>query len=137
MTGDEGLPSEFGRCRRATEEGRADKSTFYSLQDNQSLLLTPFERNLEVWRQLWRTCERSDLVVQIVDARNPLSFRSEDLAKYVLELNMDQDVEEGDQAEGTSKPKLQKKNLLLINKSDLLTRKQRCVRKCAVRGSCH
>ncbi|KAK4046022.1 hypothetical protein OIV83_006426 [Microbotryomycetes sp. JL201] len=57
------------------------------LQDNQSILLTPFERNLEVWRQLWRTCERSDLVVQIVDARNPLAFRSRDLENYVLELN--------------------------------------------------
>ena len=86
-------------------------------------MLTPFERNLEVWRQLWRTLERSDLIVQIVDARNPLGFRSEDLAKYVLELN---DVKgDDDLGEGTSKP--ERKNLLLINKSDLLTRKQRCV----------
>ncbi|GAA5986297.1 hypothetical protein JCM10908_003693 [Rhodotorula pacifica] len=90
------------------------------LQENQSLMLTPFERNLEVWRQLWRTLERSDLIVQIVDARNPLGFRSEDLAKYVLELN---DVSADDLGEGTSKP--ERKNLLLINKSDLLTRKQR------------
>lgn len=93
-----------------------------SLQENQSLMLTPFERNLEVWRQLWRTLERSDLIVQIVDARNPLGFRSQDLAKYVLELN---DVKgDDDLGEGTSKP--ERKNLLLINKSDLLTRKQRC-----------
>lgn len=92
------------------------------MQENQSLLLTPFERNLEVWRQLWRTCERSDLIVQIVDARNPLSFRSEDLAKYVLELNRTE-IGEGEQGEGTSRPT--KKNLLLINKSDLLTQKQR------------
>ncbi|TKA54091.1 hypothetical protein B0A53_03468 [Rhodotorula sp. CCFEE 5036] len=91
------------------------------LQENQSLMLTPFERNLEVWRQLWRTLERSDLIVQIVDARNPLGFRSEDLAEYVLELN---DVKgDDDLGEGTSKP--ERKNLLLINKSDLLTRKQR------------
>lgn len=96
----------------------------FSLQENQSLLLTPFERNLEVWRQLWRTCERSDLIVQIVDARNPLSFRSEDLAKYVLELNRET-IGEGEKGEGTSRPT--KKNLLLINKSDLLTQKQRCV----------
>lgn len=93
------------------------------MQDNKSLLLTPFERNLEVWRQLWRTLERSDLVVQIVDARNPLSSRSEDLEKYVLELNVDVVEGTGAQGEGTSRPK--KKNLLLINKSDLLTRKQR------------
>ncbi|BGO98802.1 hypothetical protein NBRC10513v2_003198 [Rhodotorula toruloides] len=89
------------------------------LQDNQALLLTPFERNLEVWRQLWRTLERSDLIVQIVDARNPLTFRSADLEKYVLELNeQEQPREEGEPA-----PK--RKNLLLINKSDLLTQKQR------------
>ncbi|GAA5977732.1 hypothetical protein JCM11641_001392 [Rhodosporidiobolus odoratus] len=89
------------------------------LQDNKSLLLTPFERNLEVWRQLWRTLERSDLIVQIVDARNPLTFRSEDLEKYVLEINED----EVEKEEGKGKP--ERKNLLLINKSDLLTQKQR------------
>ncbi|PYH42033.1 ribosome biogenesis GTPase LSG1 [Aspergillus saccharolyticus JOP 1030-1] len=77
------------------------------LQENQDLLMTPFERNLEVWRQLWRVIERSDLVVQIVDARNPLHFRSEDLESYVKELD----------------PK--KQNLLLVNKADMLTEKQR------------
>ncbi|KAJ5908440.1 Large subunit GTPase 1 [Penicillium taxi] len=77
------------------------------LQENNDLLMTPFERNLEVWRQLWRVIERSDLVVQIVDARNPLQFRSEDLEKYVKEIDP------------------RKKNLLLINKADMLTDKQR------------
>lgn len=103
-----------------------------SLQENQSLLLTPFERNLEVWRQLWRTCERSDLIVQIVDARNPLNFRSEDLERYVLELNEGNGGEEDneDEAEEVKKveeegPKPRRRNLLLINKSDLLTQKQR------------
>ena len=77
------------------------------LQENQDLLMTPFERNLEVWRQLWRVIERSDLVVQIVDARNPLQFRSEDLENYVKEIDS------------------RKKNLLLVNKADMLTLKQR------------
>ena len=77
------------------------------LQENHDLLMTPFERNLEVWRQLWRVIERSDLVVQIVDARNPLLFRSEDLETYVKEID----------------PK--KKNLLLVNKADMLTDAQR------------
>lgn len=44
------------------------------LTENNDLLLTPFERNLEVWKQLWRVVERCDLIVQIVDARNPLFF---------------------------------------------------------------
>lgn len=77
------------------------------LQETDDLLMTPFERNLEVWRQLWRVIERSDLVVQIVDARNPLLFRSEDLEKYVKEVN----------------PK--KNNLLLVNKADMMTLRQR------------
>jgi len=37
--------------------------------------ITPFERNVEVWRQLWRVVERSNVVVQIVDARHPLLYR--------------------------------------------------------------
>ena len=77
------------------------------LQENQDILMTPFERNLEVWRQLWRVVERSDLVVQIVDARNPLLFRSADLEKYVKDID----------------PK--KRNLVLINKADMMTPKQR------------
>ncbi|WEW56597.1 hypothetical protein PRK78_002044 [Emydomyces testavorans] len=77
------------------------------LQENQDLLMTPFERNIEVWRQLWRVIERSDLIVQIVDARNPLLFRSEDLEKYVKEVD----------------PK--KGNLLLVNKADMMTPHQR------------
>lgn len=77
------------------------------LQENDDLLMTPFERNIEVWRQLWRVIERSDLIVQIVDARNPLLFRSEDLEKYVKEVD----------------PK--KRNLLLVNKADMMTEEQR------------
>lgn len=87
------------------------------LQDRDKFLLTPFERNLEVWRQLWRVIERSHLIVQIVDARNPLNFRCEDLEVYV------QDVEGTEGEQGTGKGK--RKNLLLINKADLLTAEQR------------
>jgi hypothetical protein len=87
------------------------------LQEEDKLLLTPFEKNLEVWRQLWRVLERSHMVVQIVDARNPLRFRCEDLERYV------RDVEgvEGEAGTGIGK----RVNLLLINKADLLTTKQR------------
>lgn len=77
------------------------------LEEEQKLLLTPFERNLDFWRQLWRVIERSDIVVQIVDARNPLLFRCEDLERYVKELDEN------------------KENVILINKSDLLTAGQR------------
>ncbi|KAM0257425.1 hypothetical protein ACHAQJ_004371 [Trichoderma viride] len=77
------------------------------LQESNDLLMTPFERNIEVWRQLWRVIERSDLIVQIVDARNPLLFRSEDLESYVKAVDA------------------KKENLLLINKADMMSAKQR------------
>ncbi|XP_052596490.1 large subunit GTPase 1 homolog [Peromyscus californicus insignis] len=77
------------------------------LEEEQKLILTPFERNLDFWRQLWRVIERSDIVVQIVDARNPLLFRCEDLECYVKEIDAD------------------KENVILINKADLLTAEQR------------
>ncbi|XP_025769685.1 large subunit GTPase 1 homolog [Puma concolor] len=77
------------------------------LEEEQKLLLTPFERNLDFWRQLWRVIERSDIVVQIVDARNPLLFRCEDLECYVKEIDDS------------------KENVILINKADLLTAEQR------------
>uniref|UniRef100_A0A1B0FGV9 Large subunit GTPase 1 homolog n=1 Tax=Glossina morsitans morsitans TaxID=37546 RepID=A0A1B0FGV9_GLOMM len=76
-------------------------------EQDEKLILTPYEKNLEFWRQLWRVIERSDVVVQIVDARNPLLFRSEDLEKYVKEVNP------------------HKINMILVNKSDLLTANQR------------
>ena len=98
-------PAELDRAERDSllewRRGLAE------LQENNDLLMTPFERNLEVWRQLWRVIERSDLVVQIVDARNPLLFRSEDLENYVKDVDP------------------RKRNLLLVNKADMMTLTQR------------
>lgn len=79
------------------------------MQDIEGLVLTPFEKNIEFWRQLWRVIERSDVVVQIVDARNPLLFRCEDLERYVKEVNEE------------------KENLILVNKADFLSDEQRCI----------
>jgi large subunit GTPase 1 len=63
--------------------------------------MTPFEKNLGIWRQLWRVVERSTVLCQIVDARNPLLFRCKDLEDYVASLG--------------------KKNLLIVNKADFLS----------------
>uniref|UniRef100_A0A7R9Z1F2 Uncharacterized protein n=1 Tax=Chlamydomonas euryale TaxID=1486919 RepID=A0A7R9Z1F2_9CHLO len=35
------------------------------LEEEERLTLTPFEKNLDVWRQLWRVVERSDIVAQV------------------------------------------------------------------------
>lgn len=79
------------------------------LQEDEGILMTPYEKNLEFWRQLWRVVERSDVIVQIVDARNPLLFRSEDLEKYVKEVSEN------------------KMNMILVNKADFLTDEQRII----------
>ncbi|KAL8090480.1 hypothetical protein AgCh_039795 [Apium graveolens] len=72
------------------------------LEENEKLVLTPFEKNLDIWRQLWRVLERSDLMVMVVDARDPLFYRCPDLEAYAKEINEDN------------------RTLLLINKADLL-----------------
>ncbi|KAI9019808.1 P-loop containing nucleoside triphosphate hydrolase protein [Hyaloraphidium curvatum] len=113
---------------RTTPEqlARAEKDAFLAwrrglaeLEEDKGLLLTPFERNLDIWRQLWRVVERSDLVVQIVDARNPLLFRSEDLERYVAEFG------EPDGPVGVGTGAKRKRNLLVVNKADFLTPAQR------------
>ena len=38
---------------------------------DEQLDITPFEHNLEVWRQLWRVCEFSDAIVLVADVRYP------------------------------------------------------------------
>ena len=78
------------------------------MEEDERLTLTPFEKNLEIWRQLWRVCERSDIVVQVVDARDPLFYRCPDLEAFVKELDAGR-----------------KKTMLLLNKADLLSEELR------------
>ena len=77
------------------------------IEENEGVVLSPFERNVDFWRQLWRTVERSDIVIQIVDARDPLFFLSTDLFKYVGEVAAQQ---------GKSK-----NCVLLVNKADFVS----------------
>lgn len=76
-------------------------------ENETGLTVTPFEKNLEVWRQLWRVLERSDVIVQVIDARNPLFYFCDDLATYGAEFDPP------------------KRTAVLLNKADLLTRNQR------------
>lgn len=61
-----------------------------------------FERNIELWRQFWITCERSDTIAQIIDARDPLFFINEDIFAIYPS----------------------KKHLILCNKADLVAGQQ-------------
>uniref|UniRef100_A0A8C3KG58 Large subunit GTPase 1 homolog n=1 Tax=Calidris pygmaea TaxID=425635 RepID=A0A8C3KG58_9CHAR len=106
----------WDRTTSAEDLKQAERESFLEwrrqlahLEEEKKLILTPFERNLEFWRQLWRVIERSDIVVQIVDARNPLLFRCQDLESYVKEVSND------------------KENMILVNKADLLSEEQRAV----------
>lgn len=57
-------------------------------QSRPDLIITPYEKNIEIWRQLWRVCENSHLLLQIVDGRDPMFYRCEDLEVYLKELNV-------------------------------------------------
>jgi large subunit GTPase 1 len=70
---------------------------------NSELHVSPFEKNLDYWRQLWRVVERCDVVVQVVDARNPLLFRCADVEAFTRETGA------------------HKTNVLLVNKADFLS----------------
>lgn len=60
-----------------------------------------------MWRQLWRVIERADLLIQIVDGRDPMFFRCEDLHSYAQEISP------------------LKQSLVLVNKSDLVSEEAR------------
>lgn len=64
--------------------------------------MTPYERNINVWRQLWTTGEISSVIIQVVDARNPMLFYTKDIRRHYPA----------------------KKHLLLLNKADLLSSQQ-------------
>mmetsp|Transcript_33338 Transcript_33338/g.62724 ORF Transcript_33338/g.62724 Transcript_33338/m.62724 type:complete len:647 (-) Transcript_33338:380-2320(-) len=87
---------------RERESFLAWRRKLAEVEEDPRLMVTPFEKNLEVWRQLWRVLERSDLVVQVVDARDPELYRCQDLEDYVQELDPN------------------KQCVLLLNKADLL-----------------
>jgi large subunit GTPase 1 len=103
-------PEELDRHEKETflewRRAIAEKEEEITLQSHTPLGVTPFEKNLEIWRQLWRVMERCEVIVQIVDARNPLFYLSKDLRKYATE-------------------ELGKPMILLVNKSDYLSPRQR------------
>ncbi len=107
----------WNRDMTAEEVDRNEKNAFLewrrdiaALEEaNESAKATPYEKNIDVWRQLWRVLEKCDMAVQIVDARNPLLYYTRDLINYGCEID-------------PSKPKLV---MLLVNKADFLTEYQR------------
>lgn len=63
--------------------------------------LNHFEHNLEVWRQLWRVSERSDILLVVVDSRQPILNFPPSLYQYITHT-------------------LHKPMVLVLNKIDLI-----------------
>lgn len=103
----EGIPAkEFERMEREAflnwRRNLAEEE-----EKNIELAISPYEKNIEIWRQLWLVVEKSQVLIQIVDGRNPLFFRSLDLESYVKEVNPEKEI------------------ILLVNKADLLSKEIR------------
>ncbi|KAK8887537.1 hypothetical protein M9Y10_038586 [Tritrichomonas musculus] len=58
------------------------------LEEQDNVVLSPFEKNPEVWKELWRVLERSQVAVYIIDSRDPMAFFSYDFIKYMNELDL-------------------------------------------------
>lgn len=103
---DQNEKEAFLQWRRAIAAKEEHLMTTVAQNNTKSVSVTPFEKNLEVWRQLWRVLERSDCIVLVVDGRNPLFYLSMDLRTYVED-------------------ELSKPMIVVVNKCDYLTEKQR------------
>ncbi|KAK1935881.1 GTPase subfamily protein [Babesia divergens] len=98
-------------CKINSDElNRIETKCFYAwrrllsrIEEVEGRIVTPYEKNIEFWRQLWRVVERSHVVLIIVDARDPLFFRVPDLEMYIKEVDE------------------RKETILVLNKADYLS----------------
>lgn len=67
-----------------SNEERMFKKYLEGIYDKYSSSLNYFEHNLEVWRELWRTCEISDVLLIIADIRHPMFHFPPALYNYVV-----------------------------------------------------
>uniref|UniRef100_A0A3B0MYA4 GTPase, putative n=1 Tax=Theileria annulata TaxID=5874 RepID=A0A3B0MYA4_THEAN len=63
------------------------RSILSEVELREKSIMTPYEKNLDFWRQLWRVIERSHLILIILDSRDPLFFRVKDLELYIKQIN--------------------------------------------------
>jgi large subunit GTPase 1 len=62
----------WNKTMSAEKVDRNERESFFEwrrglaqLEEKYDACMTPFEKNLEFWRQLWRVVEKSDVVVQV------------------------------------------------------------------------
>ena len=90
------------------EELERNEEVYYRRWLNSLLASVPssslsfFEQNLQVWRQLWRVGEMSDILIVVVDARHPVIHFPPSLYRWIKE-------------------DLGRQMVLVINKADLVS----------------
>lgn len=114
---------EWRRRIALTEEAILSSQESQMTKNGPEVRTTPFEKNLEVWRQLWRVVERSDVLVQVVDARQPLFYHSDQLHDYARNHFRVSPPKDGEEAKLVSAAYVER--LLVLNKGDFLTLEQR------------
>ncbi|CRG95817.1 large ribosomal subunit associated GTPase, putative [Plasmodium gallinaceum] len=77
------------------------------IEEREGYIVTPYEKNIEYWKQLWRVIEKSHVLFYIIDARNPLFFYCKGLEYYVKKVDY------------------RKKIIIILNKADFLNFEQR------------
>lgn len=61
------------------KEYKALLETSKNFLKNELVKMTPYETNIDIWRQLWICVDTAELLCIILDARNPLFFKNDDL----------------------------------------------------------
>ncbi|KAJ2889354.1 hypothetical protein IWW38_004764, partial [Coemansia aciculifera] len=78
----------YGESREALE--RREERAFAAWLENINRLrdmetVSLYEKNLEVWRQLWRVVEISDVLLMVVDVRHPVLHFPPSLYRYITQ----------------------------------------------------
>ncbi|KJP85791.1 hypothetical protein AK88_04550 [Plasmodium fragile] len=77
------------------------------IEEEEGYIITPYEKNIEYWRQLWRVVEKSHVLLYIMDARNPIFFYCQGLEYYIRKVDP------------------RKEFYIVLNKADFLTYEER------------
>ncbi|KAH8826833.1 P-loop containing nucleoside triphosphate hydrolase protein [Flagelloscypha sp. PMI_526] len=101
---------------RLEEDNRNDQETHPEFP--RPLNITYFERNLEVWRQLWRVTEISSILVCLLDIRAPLLHLPQSMISYLESFCPSSPAPGG----SSSTSQLRTKSVVLVlTKTDIVT----------------
>ncbi|KAJ1888508.1 hypothetical protein LPJ81_006305, partial [Coemansia sp. IMI 209127] len=78
---------KYGESREAVEAREAAYFAEWTkrLQEHTTDAVSLYEKNVEVWRQLWRVVEISDILLLVVDIRHPVLHFPPSLYRYITE----------------------------------------------------